>query len=48
MRVLIKNGSANPTVLVRTRNEIAKINGEFEAARGTQKNAAAYFNFLTE
>ncbi len=43
---LIKNGSANPTVLVRTRNEIAKIYGEFEAARGTQKNAAAYFNFL--
>ena len=43
---LIKNGSANPTVLVRTRNEIAKIDGEFEAARGTQKNAAAYFNFL--
>lgn len=43
---LIKNGSANPTVLVRTRNEIAKINGDFEAARGTQKNAAAYFNFL--
>ena len=43
---LIKNGSANPTVLVRTRNEIAKINGDFEAALGTQKNAAAYFNFL--
>lgn len=43
---LIKNGSANPTVLLRTRNEIAKIDGEFEAARGTQKNAAAYFNFL--
>lgn len=43
---LIKNGSANPTVLVRTRNEIAKFDGEFEAARGTQKNAAAYFNFL--
>lgn len=43
---LIKNGSVNPTVLVRTRNEIAKINGDFEAARGTQKNAAAYFNFL--
>jgi outer membrane protein TolC len=43
---LIKNGSANPTVLVRTRNEVAKINGDFEAARGTQKNAAAYFNFL--
>jgi outer membrane protein TolC len=43
---LIKNGSANPTVLVRTRNEIAKINAEFDAARGNQKNAAAYFNFL--
>ena len=43
---LIKNGSANPTVLVRTRNELAKINGEFEAAKGNQKNAAAYFNFL--
>ena len=43
---LIKNGSANPTVLVRTRNELAKIDGEFEAAKGNQKNAAAYFNFL--
>ena len=43
---LIKNGSANPTVLVRTRNELAKIDGEFEAAKGNQKNASAYFNFL--
>jgi outer membrane protein TolC len=43
---LIKNGSANPTVLVRTRNEISKINAEVDAARGNQKNAAAYFNFL--
>ena len=43
---LIKNGSANPTVLVRTRNELAKIDGEFEAAKGNQKNAMAYFNFL--
>jgi outer membrane protein TolC len=43
---LIKNGSANPTVLVRTRNEISKINAEFDNARGNQKNAAAYFNFL--
>lgn len=43
---LIKNGSANPTVLVRTRNEMSKINAEFDNARGNQKNAAAYFNFL--
>lgn len=43
---LIKNGSANPTVLVRTRNEISKITGEMDAARGNQKNVAAYFNFL--
>ena len=43
---LIKNGSANPTVLVRTRNEISKINAEFDNSRGNQKNAAAYFNFL--
>jgi outer membrane protein TolC len=43
---LIKNGSANPTVLIRTRNEISKINAEFDNARGNQKNAAAYFNFL--
>jgi outer membrane protein TolC len=43
---LIKNGSANPTVLVRTRNEISKINAEYDNARGNQKNAAAYFNFL--
>jgi outer membrane protein TolC len=43
---LIKNGTANPTVLVRTRNEISKINAEFDNARGNQKNATAYFNFL--
>ena len=43
---LIKNGLANPTVLVRTRNEISKINAEFDNSRGNQKNAAAYFNFL--
>ena len=43
---LIKNGSANPTVLVRTRNEISKIVAEFDNARGNQKNATAYFNFL--
>ncbi|MBC7408231.1 MAG: TolC family protein [Arcicella sp.] len=43
---LIKNGSANPTVLVRTHNEISKINAEFDNARGNQKNAVAYFNFL--
>lgn len=43
---LIKNGSANPTVLVRTRNEISKFDAEIDAARGNQKNAAAYFNFL--
>ena len=43
---LIKNGSANPTVLVRTRNEISKINAEVDNAQGNQKNAAAYFNFL--
>jgi len=43
---LIKNGSANPMVLVRTRNEISKINAEFDNARGNQQNAAAYFNFL--
>ncbi|MDR6563368.1 MULTISPECIES: TolC family protein [unclassified Arcicella] len=43
---LIKNGSANPTVLVRTRNEIAKIDAEISNAKGNQLNAAAYFNFL--
>ncbi len=43
---LIKNGSANPTVLVRTRNEISKFDAEIDAAKGNQKNAAAYFNFL--
>lgn len=43
---LIRNGSANPTVLVRTRNEISKFDAEIDAARGNQKNAAAYFNFL--
>jgi outer membrane protein TolC len=43
---LINNGSANPTVLVRTRNEITKIEAEIEAATNTEKNARAYFNFL--
>lgn len=43
---LIKNGSANPTVLVRTRNEIAKIDAEISNAKGNQLNVAAYFNFL--
>ncbi len=43
---LISNGAANPTVLIRTRNEIAKVNADLEAAKGAQQNAAAYFNFL--
>ena len=43
---LIKNGSANPTVLVRTRNEISKIDAEISNAKGNQLNASAYFNFL--
>lgn len=43
---LIDNGSANPTVLLRTRNEIARIQSEQEAAKQTQQNAEAYFNFL--
>ena len=43
---LIKNGSANPMVLVRTRNEISKIVAEYDNSRGNKKNAAAYFNFL--
>ncbi|WP_158279642.1 TolC family protein [Arcicella aurantiaca] len=43
---LIRNGSANPTVLVRTRNEISKFDAEIDAAKSNQKNAAAYFNFL--
>lgn len=45
-QALIQNGMANPTVSVRTKNEIASIESEVEAAKGTQKNAAAYFNFL--
>lgn len=43
---LIENGTANPTVLVRTRNEIARIQSEKEAAENTLQNAQAYFNFL--
>ena len=44
---LINNGSANPTVLVRTKNEITKIESEKLAAQATQQNAQAYFNYLT-
>lgn len=43
---LIANGSANPSVLIRTRNEISRIESEIEAAQNNKKNAAAYFNFL--
>lgn len=43
---LIENGTANPTVLVRTRNEIARIQSEKEATQNTLLNAKAYFNFL--
>ncbi|MFN8353746.1 MAG: TolC family protein [Spirosomataceae bacterium] len=43
---LITNGVANPTVQIRTRNEIARIQSEQEAAKQTRQNAEAYFNFL--
>jgi outer membrane protein TolC len=44
---LIDNGMANPLVLMRTKNEIGRINDEKQAAENTRQNAKAYFNFLT-
>jgi outer membrane protein TolC len=43
---LIKNDMANGTVLIRTQNEQAKIEGEAILAANNSKNAKAYFNFL--
>lgn len=43
---LIDNGMANPTVLIRTKNEIGRIKDEKQAADNTRQNAKAYFNFL--
>lgn len=43
---LVSNGMANPTVLIRVRNEISKIESEKQAAHNNQLNAQAYFNFL--
>ncbi len=45
-KTLIANGMANPTVLMRSQNEISRIMDEKLAAENTRKNAAAYFNFL--
>jgi outer membrane protein TolC len=45
-RSLIKNDMANPMVLTRTQNELAKIEAEAINAENNRKNAQAYFNYL--
>jgi outer membrane protein TolC len=43
---LIENGMANPTVLLRTQNEISRMIGEQAAAINTLNNTQVYLNFL--
>lgn len=43
---LFNNQKVNRTSVVRSENEVSKYNALLEAARQTQNNARAYFNFL--
>ncbi len=43
---LFKNYKVNRTVVLRSDNEVSKINAQLEAAIQEQKSAKAYFNFL--
>lgn len=45
-QALVNNQMANPTVLLRSRNEIGKIDADIAQAENNRRNAAAYFNFL--
>ncbi len=43
---LVRNGSANGTVLARTEGELTKIQAQLTEAKYNRQNAAAYLNFL--
>jgi outer membrane protein TolC len=43
---LVDNQMANPTVLLRSRNELGKNDADLAQAEANRRNAAAYFNFL--
>lgn len=45
-QALVNNQMANPTVLLRSRNELGKNDADIAQAENNRKNAAAYFNFL--
>ncbi len=45
-QALVNNQMANPTVLLRSRNELGKNDADLVQAENARKNAAAYFNFL--
>lgn len=45
-QALVDNQMANPTVLLRSRNELGKVDADLAQAEATRRNAAAYFNFL--
>ncbi|MBC7890590.1 MAG: TolC family protein, partial [Sphingobacteriaceae bacterium] len=45
-QALVDNQMANPTVLIRSRNELGKVDADLAQAEATRRNAAAYFNFL--
>jgi outer membrane protein TolC len=45
-QALVTNQMANPTVLLRSRNEIGKMDADIAAAEATRQNAAAYLNYL--
>ncbi|MFT4032728.1 MAG: TolC family protein [Siphonobacter sp.] len=45
-QALVTNQMANPTVLVRSRNELGRLEADLSGARLAQQNAAAYLNFL--
>lgn len=43
---LVANGMANPTVVVRARSELSKLEAQISEAENNRRNAAAYVNFL--
>lgn len=45
-QALVNNQMANPTVLIRSKNELGKMDAELIQAENNRRNAAAYFNFL--
>ncbi|MCY7351459.1 MAG: TolC family protein [Cytophagaceae bacterium] len=45
-QALVNNQMANPTVLIRSKNELGKMDAEITQAENNRRNAGAYFNFL--